>query len=73
MKTKRVRILVAIDDTGRWTSHGSYYEDDEVCREWICIEEMNTCISYHWIEADIPWPSAATITGNVSTEGKPDA
>lgn len=68
MKTKRVRILVAMDDTGKWASHGSYTENDEVCREWICIDGLNECISYHWVEAEIPLPSAEVIEGAVTTD-----
>lgn len=61
--TKRVRLLVAIDDCGHWTCFGGTNISDDEAREWICTDDMNEHMSYHWIEADVPLPASITVEG----------
>ncbi len=54
--TKRVRILVAIDTDGKWTSMGSAGSSDAILKDWILLDELNERYVFRWIEADIPLP-----------------
>ena len=70
--TKRVRILVAMDPSGEWSSMGCHV-DDATTRNFITLDDL-ACgiIAYYWIEADIPVPvapPAATIEGVVADGG----
>lgn len=66
-RTVRVRIAVAVDETGDWASSGwrlstrnkpeSQYDD----MQGIALDGVNgKVIGYHWIEADIPIPQTMT-------------
>ena len=67
-RTVRVRILVATDDKGNWTSAGYWSgEPGNDPMEWIACEDLTETIRYHWIEADVPYPEPeTTIAGEVS-------
>ena len=69
----RVRILVAVDSNGKWTSIG--YSDhtgkdninEKEFKDWICIDDLNDDIKYSWVEADVPLPESSyqSIDGEV--------
>lgn len=64
MKTIKVKILIATDDEGKWSSAG--YCDDMNPREWICLDNLSESVTFHWVEAEVPAPEPQTIQGNVS-------
>jgi len=69
-RTQRVHILVAIDGKGNWASGGyGLNGESHDPHEWIAIDDLDTLLSYHWIEADVPIPQETTIA-DVAT---PDA
>jgi hypothetical protein len=55
-KTVKVRILVAVDCSGNWTSHGHSGESDTAMKDWIDIDNLEYGEVYHWVEADVPLP-----------------
>jgi hypothetical protein len=62
--TKRVRVLVAIDKRGCWTCGGFDFGSGAADpHEWLETGDLNSCRSYHWIEADVPVPVETTIEG----------
>lgn len=61
--TKRVRILVAIDSEGKWTSAGYDYGNGNDPHDWIMLDDLGPHMSYHWVEADVPLPVSTTIEG----------
>jgi hypothetical protein len=70
-RTVRVRILVATDDKGHWTSAGydSGSSEDNDPRSWIAIDDLSEVMRYHWVEADVPLPEPEqTIIGHVTEE-----
>jgi hypothetical protein len=66
----RVRILVAIDDNGKWSACGYYSNDDAATRDVIFIDDIGEHLSYHWVEADIPIPTPLTINGVVTEDAQ---
>ena len=69
--TVRVRILVAVDDRGQWSSGGyhlAHHKSQPDPREWMSIDDLTEHLSYHWIEADIPVPTITTIEGQSHAE-----
>ena len=63
MKTKRVRIAVAINSAGEYLAGGGYRADrdilaDELLNDVRCNYHGGTNITLYWIEADVPIPSA---------------
>lgn len=70
MKTVRVRIAVAVDANGHWSSSGWYpslsehREEARILRTAIENLDSDECVT-HWIEADVPIPEPKTIEGNV--------
>jgi hypothetical protein len=74
-KTKRVRILVVIDPTGKWESVGSHSWSDAETQEQLdeCYGDLGRPPwGYHWIEAEIPLPVEepdAPIEGDVTDAG----
>lgn len=72
MKTVKVKIAVAVDETGGWCAfgRGGWTEDETKSdaveflrsRGWSCV--------LHWIEADVPIPEPETIQGIALTTGK---
>lgn len=66
-KTVRVRIAVAVDETGDWSASGwrltpgrspaGHYDE----MQGIALDGvMGKHVVYHWIEADIPIPEETT-------------
>lgn len=68
IKTVRVRILVAVDEAGKWTSAG--YAGDTDAKDWIMLDDLGETIAYRWVEADVPLPEV-----DITVEGtcQPDA
>lgn len=66
-KTVRVRIAVAVDETGDWSAAGwrmhpsrkAGKHDDEL-KEIALDRVQGKCVGFHWIEADIPIPETTT-------------
>jgi len=63
MKTK-VRIAIAVDETGGWSATG-WNPSTESCDEnmvFLCVDELMedgaTLIATHWIEAEVDIPAA---------------
>lgn len=67
--TVRVRILVAVDSCGDWAGVGASDRDREYCEQWIGPRGRRP-FAYHWIEADVPRPTAETM---IAGEVKDDA
>lgn len=65
VNTKRVRVLVAIDDRGEWSAFGSHHGDKD-SRDRIFIDDLHEHTIYRWVEADVPIPTEETIEGDVS-------
>lgn len=65
---KRVRVLVAIDHEGKWSSAGYDYGDGSGSdpKEWLIIDGLSEHMSYHWVEADVPVPSESIVVGRVA-------
>lgn len=66
-KTVRVRIAVAVDETGDWASAGwrratsqkTEKHDDDM--QGVALDGVQgNYVGFHWIEADIPIPEATT-------------
>lgn len=57
--TVRVRILVAVDQSGEWRASGSSSISDVAIKEWLYIDDLEDGAIYHWIEADVPLPREA--------------
>jgi hypothetical protein len=70
-RTQRVRILVAIDDGGRWSAIGASTMPDDQCREWIVIDGLSNHLSYYWVEAEVPLPTTPPTIDGVATEAEP--
>lgn len=68
-QTTRVRILLAIDCKGAWTSAG-HSGDRSDPHEWIMIDDLDTHMVYHWIEAEVPVPGMTIIEGTLSKIGE---
>lgn len=64
-KTVKVRILVAVDPAGVWSSHGYSGADDLVLRDFIAVDYLDVGHAYHWITAEVPIPEATDIMGVV--------
>lgn len=67
--TVRVRILVAVDQYGQWTSAGDHLIDEAMSDDVYDIDTRylsGPITAYHWIEADLPIPAATVIEGRVS-------
>lgn len=62
-RTVRVRIAVAVQQDGRWHAAG-WREATDFVKSEIAQEPLGDCV-VHWIEADVPLPSEATIEGEV--------
>jgi len=65
----RVRIAVAIDDTGLWSAVGNCaYEDDQeaidAANDYL-PSESSPCRQVVWVEADIPVPDSEVVEGKV--------
>lgn len=72
MKTKRVRIAVAIGPDGEWTSWGfsgdkSGRIDDEELIDYALDTMSSEVANVHFVEAYIPLPDSATIEGEVKS------
>lgn len=69
MKTKRVRIAVAMRENGAWSAYGWETWDgvkpsDTEAAGWA-QEGVDAECPVHFIEADVPVPEAKTIEGEV--------
>jgi hypothetical protein len=68
-KTVRVRIAVAVDETGDYDVHRVADNSDDDAAEWAQerLEDGNDggSIIVHFIEADVPLPVSAEIKGKV--------
>lgn len=74
MKTMKVRIAVAINDKGEWSSFGYHLNgreesDTDICLQGMALEGLESgmgfCEMVHFIEAEIPIPESQTIQGEV--------
>ena len=54
MKTKKVRIALAIDPCGDWAAAGGEYEDDEAMGS--CVEFLQPGEHRYWVEVEVPIP-----------------
>jgi len=72
MKTKRVRIAVAMTDHEEWSANGFFNWDDKTSHD-VALQGLDDCPqrdleAVYWIEADLPVPEPAvtqTIEGQV--------
>lgn len=62
--TVRVRIAVAFDDKGKWSSWGEERFGDSLSLVELGGDGFNRNI--HYVEADIPLPESKTIEGEVT-------
>lgn len=64
--TVRVRIAVAVDGKGKWSSHGysgAQKIDLEEVLSFIDTDDPNVVL--HYVEADVPIPGTTTVEGSV--------
>lgn len=73
MKTKRVRIAVAVTASGAWNSvgwssskSGAPTEIADSEKRSYAVEPLDEDATVHWVEADIPIPEETTIEGTVT-------
>ena len=64
-KTVKVRILVAVDHTGCWSSIGYDGMRDEDAQNEIFTDVMEHGELRRWITAEVPIPEASDIVGGV--------
>lgn len=66
MKTVRVRIAVAVTESGDWSACGGKGMLDEDCRS-AALDGLGDgdIDSVHWIVADVPIPESTQIEGTV--------
>ena len=57
--TVRVRILVAVDHTGKWIATGISWWSDKETRENAFVDDLAAGERYSWVEADVPLPTEA--------------
>lgn len=77
-KCVRVRIAVAVDETGDWASagwkskseHPKRHDDNLADSALDGVVGRNACI--HWVEADIPLPEQTTHFVEPTTGGEVD-
>lgn len=62
-RTVRVRIAVAVQPDGYWHAYGDSKAGDNDNRHWAGYALPRAAI--HWVEADVPLPSEATVEGEV--------
>jgi hypothetical protein len=71
MKTIRVRIAVAVDPGGSWSSCGWQHADNaprsDEDKAMDALDTMSAAAVVHFVEADIPLPTTETIEGEVTT------
>lgn len=79
-ETVRVRIAVAVDQSGNWSAYGANDEperamkmtasDSRSVHDVVADFGNETVEAFHWVEANIPLPIAAVIEGEVSPEAE---
>ena len=64
-KTVRVRIAVAVDETGDWATSGwnskHDHKYDQRAQDAALEGVTGRHVGFHWIEADIPIPVTTTL------------
>lgn len=74
MKTKQVRIALAIDSEGHWVAHGESDADDENAVMNVLelygtnIDEPFEPVQTYWVEAEVEIPEDKTVQGTVTPE-----
>lgn len=63
----KIKILVAIDNEGKWAAAGYFSWSEAETKDCIFIDDLGTHLSYFWVEAEIPVPTIASVEG-VATE-----
>jgi len=72
MKTVRVRIAVAVQADGEWSSAGWSGREEDVYLQQVAGEnfEGEQPVQWVWVEADVPVPDPSppdvTVTGKVT-------
>lgn len=68
MRDKKIRILIAVDSNGDWSSAGEYGDTDPM--EWLIVDGLADPIRYCWVTATVPLPDKdhLSIEGEVSNE-----
>lgn len=76
-RTVRVRIAVAVDETGGWASAGwrmatgkKPEKHDDYIRESAMDGVEGKCACVHWVEADIPIPQTMTHVVEPTPDGE---
>lgn len=64
--TVKVRIAVAVDKNGEWSSYGGSTMTDADCREYMFLDTLEDGEQWFWLEADLPIPEIQTIQAKVS-------
>lgn len=63
-KTVRVRIAVAVDDSGDYVAMPAKHE------EWLCLDDLSERHHVVYVEADVPIPEPVTVQGTVTGGGE---
>ena len=62
---KRVRIALAVDSRGEWSSAGWSQADDDTLMD-LAVESLMDGEARFWVEVDVPVPMATVLQGRIS-------
>lgn len=66
LKTIKVRIAVAVNETGNWDAYGrDCHSDITAINQVLCQMPANKHNGIYFVEADLPVPTAETYQGEV--------
>lgn len=73
MKTIKVRVAVAVNSNEQWSSSGAHNMPDEDAKsvaldglDYIANSSSRHAEVIHWVEADVPVPEGAEVSGEVT-------
>lgn len=66
MATVKVRIAVAVDDTGNWNACGWKNAPNDAEKMDLCVESLNDGEARYWLEAELALPEVLALQASVS-------